>query len=1167
MREGSALLERLEKRFDAIDSRADRRSVGMRQRDSFLSHFSDRMKELQNLVQIPEMSAFRRLPKVGKSFDPWGNMGGWSVLQDLVYLEWLEEQEIEDEEIEQPRVSAWGTATSSAQPRRNSAWLNTPYTPARVAGKPLPKPQMRGEQSQKRLGSSSRPKRNRTTKRPRNPQAPTLTVSPLKRAMGRATVAQERISPKSRVMNSLPPMLAQTAGKRWVESAQKQSNEGLRQTAGKSSSLRSPILKMVDREMEVGSADASLSQSRLASQRLKTPSRTNLLSSNDSVGSVNRGLRTSIPSILKEATVPSGAKITASQTGMDVNLTTTVRQEVIRAVQVAVPAQVSKTVKRLSKNASVASAEVGKSSKQIAEVIERLVLNEAQTQVESIFQSASISSLEQLTQSTGTKQGAIRRVKTIVTDVVKQIVKQAEQSGVIERAVLQEDSTDLKQSGIKTLTTTQRQVVIQRLQAKGVRRQLAERILESVAPTSQDVQFSISEVMSRVLEVVDNPESEVASFSKRALTKQVRRQLKPLLEQSKVKTVLSKSLLPSVAGENLSDRIIADVVNEIAAYADRETLVENSEGQRQLMNSLERTVSKLVTKTRKPQISLDADWVDVQAFGQSTIEEDVEQEGASSISPWFTRETNLDATESKQARSSLQPMQQAAARVLKMVSENPTRPEVIARQTGLKVQEVQQIVSAVQGFKPSIQQEKSPMESAKIVSDSGSLASSSKSGRAAKQLQSETSSTLDSLATRIHRSSKAETTKEHSHPLEKLWNRATSPIELPEWKGMGTSSFKPTIGESAKGWRLSPKRRPVHPYSVDVESTVLQQASTDMEMESEFGSTENTPSPWLSRKNTDMGGFGFVPQTISGDAKLSSNEIAMFGGQAKSVQLSVGDVKNQQARWLEPNRTVVLDNGTVIHAKVAKRLGLEVKSASKQNLPLSWTLEGLQLKSDHQSLPTWAKRASGKPQVKASPEFLVALAKASSAEDVAEVILQNSGRSNEGVLPKTAMTAIDQIRREAHRSLRGMESLQQEMQQEMVNPSRTGRDRTRRRVSRTARAVADGLTGLKPISMATPASSSEAAGTDKVSKLAKQLESLVSMAESNRRDEAREGVRMAEESHDAIAEGQAASKSEERDYAVDIEALRQEVMRAFEQEMSLRNLRSFEGSNNTDPWW
>ena len=81
------------------------------------------------------------------------------------------------------------------------------------------------------------------------------------------------------------------------------------------------------------------------------------------------------------------------------------------------------------------------------------------------------------------------------------------------------------------------------------------------------------------------------------------------------------------------------------------------------------------------------------------------------------------------------------------------------------------------------------------------------------------------------------------------------------------------------------------------------------------------------------------------------------------------------------------------------------------------------------------------------------------------------------------------------------------------------------------------------------------------------MENLVSLAEDNRRDEAREGVRMAEDSHDAISEGQVEAKGEARDYAVDIEALRQEVMRAFEQEMSIRSLRSFENQNNTDPWW
>jgi len=185
------------------------------------------------------------------------------------------------------------------------------------------------------------------------------------------------------------------------------------------------------------------------------------------------------------------------------------------------------------------------------------------------------------------------------------------------------------------------------------------------------------------------------------------------------------------------------------------------------------------------------------------------------------------------------------------------------------------------------------------------------------------------------------------------------------------------------------------------------------------------------------------------------------------------------------------------------------------------------------------------------------------------VILQNSGRSQNGVLPRTAMTAIDQIRREAHRSLQDIENAQQDAAESLQQNNRRqrGRDRTRRRTSRTAGAVMGGLTGLKPISTAGPSSSGASNSVDKVSKLTKQLESLVSLAESNQRDEAREGVRMAEESHDAIAEGQSLSKGEERDYAVDIDALRQEVMSAFEQEMSIRSLRSFDNSNNTDPWW
>ena len=1169
MREGSALLERLEKRFESIDSRADRRSVGMRLRDSFLSQFSDRMKQLERLVQVPEMSAFRRLPKSGRAFDPWGNMGGWSVVQDLTYLEWLAEQEVEEEEIEQPRVSAWGTATSSATPRRNSAWLNTPYTPARVAGKPLPKPQAR-EVS----------RRGRPVKRQKTPveglssrrtvaRAPTL--SPLKRAMGRATVAQERRSSNARVMNSLPPVLSKTTGQSWMDSKQKAAS-----TRSVSSTLRSPMFKMVSQEMKSTSADADLSPSVLASKRLSTPTKANLLSRD--TGQVSEGLRSSTSRGLRISasnSIRATQTSTASSASMDAELQAIVRRQVIKATEANVPTQVSKSVASVV-NASTIQR-VGKAANvtaEVVEIIENLVLKEAQSQIEDIFQAASIGSLEQLTESTGTVQASVRRVRTIVNDVVKQIVIQAEKSGLVDRTVQEQmgGSVDANQVQTSALTRAQKKTIVQRLQSKGIRRQRAERILESISASRQDVRYSVDTLLDQVLESTDSAEGR--PFSKKVLERQVRRQLTPLMSQSTSSPLrsVSKSVLPRVVGEQISERVIADVVNEIAAFAERETLVENSEGQRQLISSLERTVSKLVTQTRMPKMS-DVDWVDVQPYSQdlgTEVEGDLDP-SQRSVSPWFTREESSEASEKR----SLKPMQQAAARVLRMVSTNPTRPEVVARQTGLKLQEVQQIVDSIQGFTttdiPVSSMQSDMSEVIQLIANNPTrpevvARQTGLNVQDVQQLVSRFSNEARAESGGVDRTTDKQAGSALSqHPLDHLWERATSPIALPEWKGMGTTTFKPMIGESAKAWRLSPKRRAVHPYSVDVDSTVLQATMDDADALSTGESDGSKPSPWLSRKDTSVAGFGFVPQTISGDAKLSSNEIAMFGGQAKSVQLSIGDVQGRRAHWLEPNRTVVLDNGTVIHAKMAKRLGLDVKASSKENLPLSWTLEGLQLKSDHKSLPTWAQRASGKPQVKASPEFLVALAKASSAEDVAEVILQNSGRSQDGILPKTAMTAIDQIRREAHRSLQDMVSAQQEIAE--YTTARTGRDRTRRRVSRTARAVADGLTGLRPISTAAPASSGEAQVSDKISKLTRQLESLVSLAEDNRRDEARQGVRMAEDSHDAIAEGHVEAQGEARDYAVDIEALRQEVMRAFEQEMSIRSLRSFENQNNTDPWW
>jgi hypothetical protein len=110
------------------------------------------------------------------------------------------------------------------------------------------------------------------------------------------------------------------------------------------------------------------------------------------------------------------------------------------------------------------------------------------------------------------------------------------------------------------------------------------------------------------------------------------------------------------------------------------------------------------------------------------------------------------------------------------------------------------------------------------------------------------------------------------------------------------------------------------------------------------------------------------------------------------------------------------------------------------------------------------------------------------------------------------------------------------------------------------------FTGLKPLAVGQAAQREES--PDKISKLAKQLENLVLLAEDNKRDEARQGVRMAEDSHAAVAEGKGSvGREDERDASIDIDALMQEALFAFEQEMSLKKLRAFDETSNPDKWW
>jgi hypothetical protein len=95
-------------------------------------------------------------------------------------------------------------------------------------------------------------------------------------------------------------------------------------------------------------------------------------------------------------------------------------------------------------------------------------------------------------------------------------------------------------------------------------------------------------------------------------------------------------------------------------------------------------------------------------------------------------------------------------------------------------------------------------------------------------------------------------------------------------------------------------------------------------------------------------------------------------------------------------------------------------------------------------------------------------------------------------------------------------------------------------------------------------------GEDKLSKLVRRLQDLIHLAEDqNRLAAARSEVRMAEDSAQARAEGQAGPGSAVENTAVqkqDIEALGREVLDAVAKELELRRARRMEDADDS-VWW
>jgi hypothetical protein len=95
------------------------------------------------------------------------------------------------------------------------------------------------------------------------------------------------------------------------------------------------------------------------------------------------------------------------------------------------------------------------------------------------------------------------------------------------------------------------------------------------------------------------------------------------------------------------------------------------------------------------------------------------------------------------------------------------------------------------------------------------------------------------------------------------------------------------------------------------------------------------------------------------------------------------------------------------------------------------------------------------------------------------------------------------------------------------------------------------------------------ASDEKVIKLAKRLEELVLLAENQSKKDAQMGVRMAEDSTDAISEGRAAPKGEASVASEDanLEALYRDVLHAVENMTMMRKMLRLDNPDQFDGGW
>jgi hypothetical protein len=223
----------------------------------------------------------------------------------------------------------------------------------------------------------------------------------------------------------------------------------------------------------------------------------------------------------------------------------------------------------------------------------------------------------------------------------------------------------------------------------------------------------------------------------------------------------------------------------------------------------------------------------------------------------------------------------------------------------------------------------------------------------------------------------------------------------------------------------------------------------------------------------------------------------------------------------------------------------------------------------------WMDRAEGSPRIRSVSGMLGALARASTAEEVVRVI---AARAEPGLaapaaaalpLDPVAAQVIAQVRDEARREVAETVTLSAPETRDSRLPAPEA-SMLRPPAGSAWQGPQLGASRPRRVAAAVSRGRASSGGEDKLSKLVRRLQDLIHLAEDqNRLAAARSEVRMAEDSAQARAEGQAGPGSAVENTAVqkqDIEALGREVLDAVAKELELRRARRMEDADDS-VWW